>query len=87
MAYGVTDEIFGVSVCHPGTLSPFYSYGLMSAAVPGWTLGTLLGALSGSLLPERLLNALGVASMECFWRSSYLRQEKTGSFGLWSCSP
>ena len=50
MAYGVTDEIFGVSVCHPGTLSPFYSYGLMSAAVPGWTLGTLLGALSGSLL-------------------------------------
>ena len=53
MAYGVTDEIFGVSV--------FYSYGLMSAAVPGWTLGTLLGALSGSLLPERLLNALGVA--------------------------
>lgn len=45
MAYGVTDEIFGVSVCHPGTLSPFYSYGLMSAAVPGWTLGTLLGAL------------------------------------------
>ena len=33
MAYGVTDEIFGVSVCHPGTLSPFYSYGLMSAAV------------------------------------------------------
>ena len=33
----------------------------MSAAVPGWTLGTLLGALSGSLLPERLLNALGVA--------------------------
>ena len=61
MAYGVTDEIFGVSVCHPGTLSPFYSYGLMSAAVPGWTLGTLLGALSGSLLPERLLNALGVA--------------------------
>ncbi len=61
IGYGVTDEIFGVSVCREGTLSPLYSYGLMSAAVPGWTLGTLLGAVSGTLLPERLLSALNVA--------------------------
>ncbi len=61
MAYGVTDEIFGVSVCREGMLSPFYSYGLMGVAVPGWTVGTLLGAVSGDLLPERLLSALGVA--------------------------
>ena len=61
MSYGVTDEIFGVSVCKPGFLSPWYFYGLISTAVPGWTLGTLLGAVSGSLLPERLLNALNVA--------------------------
>ena len=61
MAYGVTDEIFGVSVCREGNLSPWYSYGLMSAAVPGWTIGTLLGAVSGSLLPQRLLSALSVA--------------------------
>ena len=61
ISYGVTDEIFGVSVCRAGTLSPFYSYGLMSVAVPGWTLGTLLGAISGNLLPARLLSALNVA--------------------------
>lgn len=61
MAYGVTDEIFGVSVCREGVLSPWYSYGLMGAAVPGWTLGTLLGGISGSLLPQRILNALNVA--------------------------
>ncbi len=61
MAYGVTDEIFGVSVLRQGTLSPWYSYGLMCAAVPGWTFGTFLGTLSGSLLPQRLLSALGVA--------------------------
>ena len=61
MAYGVTDEIFGVSVCREGLLSPWYSYGLISAAVPGWTFGTLLGAVSGSILPQRLLSALGVA--------------------------
>lgn len=61
VGYGVTDEIFGVSVCKPGKLNPFYSYGLISVAVPGWTLGTLLGAVSGSLLPGRVLSALNVA--------------------------
>lgn len=61
IAYGVTDEIFGVSVCREGRLSPFYSYGLICVAVPGWTLGTLLGAVSGDLLPAKLLSALGVA--------------------------
>lgn len=61
MAYGVTDEIFGVSVCRPGILSPFYSYGLICVAVPGWTLGTLFGVISGNLLPDRLLSALNVA--------------------------
>ena len=61
IGYGVTDEIFGVSVCKPGKISPWYSYGLMSAAVPGWTLGTAAGAISGGLLPERILSALSVA--------------------------
>lgn len=61
MGYGVTDEIFGVSVCKPGFLSPWYSYGLILAAVPGWTLGTLAGSLSGGLLPARIMSALSVA--------------------------
>ncbi|MCD8223649.1 MAG: AzlC family ABC transporter permease [Clostridiales bacterium] len=61
VSYGVTDEIFGVSVSRPGTLDPFYSYGLMSVAIPGWVFGTFLGALSGDLLPARLLSALNVA--------------------------
>ncbi len=61
IAYGVTDEIFAVSACCEGRLSPFYSYGLICVAVPGWTLGTLLGAVSGDLLPARLLSALSVA--------------------------
>lgn len=61
VAFGVTDEIFGVSVCKRGALHPFYNYGLMSVAIPGWTLGTLLGTISGSILPERILSALGIA--------------------------
>ncbi len=60
IGYGVTDEVFGVSVCKSGKLDPRYCYGLMSAAVPGWTLGTAFGAVSGNLLPDRLLSALSV---------------------------
>lgn len=61
VAYGVTDEIFGVSVSQEGRLSPYYSYGAMSMAVPGWTLGTLAGAISGDLLPAFMVSALSVA--------------------------
>ncbi len=61
LAFGVTDEIFGVSVLREGKLNPFYNYGLMSVAVPGWTLGTFLGIVSGSLLTPRITSALGVA--------------------------
>ena len=61
MAYGVTDEIFALSAMRRGDLSPWYSYGLMSVAVPGWGLGTLLGALFGSILPDSLLSAFGIA--------------------------
>lgn len=61
MAWGITDEIFGVSTALPGKLDPVYFYGVMSAAMPGWVLGTLLGALSGNILPARVLGALGVS--------------------------
>lgn len=61
VAFGITDEIFAVSVYRPEKLNPFYSYGLMTMAIPGWTLGTLIGAISGGLLPPRLLSALSVA--------------------------
>lgn len=61
IASGVTDEIFGVSVCKEGRLNPFYNYGLMSVAVPGWALGTLLGVVSGNILPGRIISALSVA--------------------------
>ncbi|MDO5325178.1 MAG: AzlC family ABC transporter permease [Clostridia bacterium] len=66
MAYGVTDEIFALSASTEGPLSPFYTYGQMSVAIPGWTLGTVLGAVAGNLLPERVLSALGVALYAMF---------------------
>lgn len=61
MAFGVTDEMFGMASTVPGALSPWYAYGLMCSFMPGWVLGTLLGGVVGGLLPWRLLNAFGVA--------------------------
>ena len=61
IAYGVTDEIFGVSVTVEGKLSPFYSYGLILISVLGWTGGTVLGAAAGAILPARIISALGIA--------------------------
>ena len=61
VAFGVTDEIFGVSASQEGRISPWYNYGVMCVAIPGWTLGTLAGAISGNLLPDFLVSALSVA--------------------------
>ena len=55
------DEIFGGSGGGPGELGPWYSYGLMGLAVPGWALGTLVGVMSGNILPAVVINALGIA--------------------------
>ena len=66
MAFGTTDEVFALSSAVQGPLPPVYTYGLMSAAIPGWTLGTLLGAAAGSVLPHRVLSALGVALYAMF---------------------
>lgn len=66
MGYGVTDEIFGISVAQSGALSPYYSYGAIAVAAPGWTLGTLAGAVLGNVLPARVVGALGVALFAMF---------------------
>lgn len=61
VAFGITDEIFGVSASQEGKVSPYYNYGAMCVAIPGWTLGTLAGAISGNLLPAFMVSALSVA--------------------------
>lgn len=61
MAFAITDEIFGASILASDKLDPFYSYGLLTASWPGWTFGTLLGAMMGAVLPARLLSAMSIA--------------------------
>jgi len=61
LGYCITDENFGVSIALDERLDPFYTYGVATVAIPGWSLGTLFGALLGNILPISLLSALGVS--------------------------
>jgi len=56
----VTDEVFGVSISAPGYLNPFYTYGAITLACPGWAVGTCLGVIMGNILPANVVSALSV---------------------------
>ncbi len=60
LAFDVTDEIFGISVSVKGTLNPFYNYGAMTIAIPGWALGAFFGVIMGNVLPPQIVSALSV---------------------------
>ena len=51
IAYDLTDELFGLAVAQPGYLDVHYYLGAMCAAMPCWSLGTVLGVLLGNLMP------------------------------------
>lgn len=61
MSFGVTDEIFGVSMQSKKEISFAYFFGLMFAPFWGWAFGTLVGATCVSFLPEMVRSALGIA--------------------------
>jgi predicted branched-subunit amino acid permease len=61
VGFDVTDEIFGISVARKGWLNPFYNYGAMLTALPGWSIGTALGIVAGNILPPSAVSALSVA--------------------------
>ena len=60
-SFGVTDEVFAVAASRPHEISPRYLYGLITMPYIGWSLGTLLGAAAGSILPSLVTDALGIA--------------------------
>lgn len=61
MSFGVTDEIFGVSMQKKGNITFAYFMGLMILPILGWASGTLVGAVAVSLLPDMVRSALGIA--------------------------
>ena len=59
-SFGITDEIFAVSIQRRSELTFSYMLGLMLPPIVGWTLGTLIGAVATTLLPESLTDAMGI---------------------------
>ena len=60
IAYFNTDEIFAPAMARTEKLTVPFLLGLGTLPFVGWTCGTLLGALAGSVLPMSIRTALGV---------------------------
>ena len=61
IGFGITDEIFGITIARPGYINPVYNYGALLVAIPLWSIGTSLGIIAGNFLPARVVSALSVA--------------------------
>jgi len=57
--FAITDEIFGVASSKE-YVSRNYMLGLSCLPIIGWTLGTLLGAICGNVLPAIVTNSLAI---------------------------
>lgn len=64
--FGITDELFGISIARPGTFNPNYMYGGMAISIPLWAAGSAIGCFSGSVMPDRIVSALSVALFGMF---------------------
>ena len=60
IAFFNTDEIFALAMARMEPLTVPFMLGLGTLPIVGWTLGTLCGALAGSILPASIQAALGV---------------------------
>ena len=60
LSFHITDEIFAVASTKRHKVGTKYFAGLATAPYIGWALGTLLGALAGTLLPATVRGCLGL---------------------------
>lgn len=61
MAFGVTDEIFAVSVTRKTDVTLPYFLGIVTPSFIGWTAGTTCGAAFSSILPTMFADAMNIA--------------------------
>lgn len=59
--FGITDEIFAVSMGNDKPVNNKYLYGLIILPLLGWVSGTFLGAVAGQVLPEVVRSSLSLA--------------------------
>ncbi len=56
-----TDEVFAVASGKRRKVGKKYLYGLIVTPYLGWSIGTLIGASAGNILPGSVVSALGIA--------------------------
>ena len=61
LAFGVTDEIFAVSVTRDSPVTLAYFMGVLAPSFIGWTSGSTCGALFSSILPTLFADAMNIA--------------------------
>ena len=62
----ITDEIYAVSASRKGLINTKYFSGLALLPYLGWSIGTIIGALAGNVLPSIVTSALGIALYAMF---------------------
>ncbi|MBC8531238.1 AzlC family ABC transporter permease [Christensenellaceae bacterium NSJ-53] len=66
IAFGVTDEIYAVSMQENRVLDAKYMAGLILCSYMGWVGGTVLGGMASTLMPPSIQSALGIALYAMF---------------------
>lgn len=66
VGYGITDEIFGITIARHAPLVPAYSYGAIAISMPAWATGTAMGVIAGNALPSNVVAALSVSLFGMF---------------------
>lgn len=61
IGFGVTDELFGITIARESYIEPVYNYSAMVISILLWSIGTSLGIIAGNFLPARVVSALSVA--------------------------
>ena len=61
VSFGITDEVFAVSMRRQKPLTASYMAGLSLLPVIGWTSGTFAGSIATNILPPEISAAMGIA--------------------------
>ena len=61
MACCVTDEVFAISIAHPGYTPPAYTYSAALISTLFWATGCAVGITAGTLLPTNMVTALSMS--------------------------
>lgn len=66
IAWGITDELFGIGVARPGYTAPSYLYGAYLTALSCWAGGTACGVIAGNAFPALVVAALSASIFGMF---------------------